>query len=194
VRYVPPDPLWMPGKEALDFIRKAVPDCSAADAIAQLRTAIVHRAVGARLKDMKRVPMGSSPIGVPSESNPRPRMWLQAEIRLNGSVRFDRKGPWRPFEVIRENVLRVWYCQPASNSDREQHVRARPSIDGICEAISALWPERIPAALRAKERDQRILMYLKERDHRVPQGSGLARAVQRALKAMKVMKATKQRA
>ena len=180
--YVPPDPPLMSGKEALDFIRKAKPDCSAADAIAQLRAAIVHRAVGARLKDMKRVPMGSSPISVPSESIPPPHMWLQAEIRLNGSVRFDRKGLWRPFEVIRENVLRTWRSQHASNSDRQQHVGAGPISDGIGKAISALWPDGIPRALKAKERNQQILEWLIKQRYSVPRGKGLARAVQRTMK------------
>jgi hypothetical protein len=62
----------MPGKEALDFIRGAAD--ADADAIDQLRAAIVKRAVGARLIGMKPTPMGSSPISVPSASIPHPDM------------------------------------------------------------------------------------------------------------------------
>ena len=182
MRYIPPDLPWMPGEEALDFIRKAQTGCSAADAIDQLRATVVHRAVGARLKDMKPVPMGSSPIGVPSESNPSPHMWQQVEIRLDGSVRFDRQGPWRSFEVIRENVLRTWSSQPAPHSDRQQDVKARPKDRGIREAISNLWPDGIPNSVRAKDRDQKILGWLNTRGYSIPQGKGLARAVQRAMK------------
>jgi hypothetical protein len=179
VRYEPPVPVWMPGKEALDFIRGAAD--ADADAIDQLRAAIVKRAVGARLIGMKPTPMGSSPISVPSASIPHPDMWRQADIRLNGSVRFDRKGPWQPFEVIRENVLRNWSSQPAPHSDRPQDVKARPIDRGIREAISELWPDGIPS-LTAKDRDQKILEWLKARGYSIPQGKGLPRAVQRAMK------------
>jgi hypothetical protein len=177
----------MPGKEALDFICKAELGCSEADAIDQLRAAIVNRAVGARLTHMQRPPVGSSPVQARSESVPEPAAWQRAQMRSDGSVRFNRREPWRGFEVIRENVLRVW-SEP-SLSDQRPEVMAHPkkahphrTSDSIREAISTLWPDGVPIGLRAKDRDNRILEYLHNRGLSAPKGSGLARAVQRAMK------------
>jgi hypothetical protein len=193
VRYISPDPAWMSGKDALDFIRKADTGCSAADAIDQLRRAIVNRAVGAtistravgaRLKDMKPVPvpMGSSPMQPHSASLPSPAMWQRAKIRSDGSVQFDLKGPWLPFEVIRSHVLRIWGGQRAPPSYPRQREKARPIDDGIREALSALCPPRTHPPLKAKERNQKIVEWLKAQGYSIPRGGGLARAVQRAMK------------
>jgi hypothetical protein len=190
VRYISPDPVLMPGKDALDFIRKADTGCSVADAIDQLRRAIVARAVGAtivipvvraRLKDMKPVPiaMGSSSMQPHSWSQPSRAMWQRAKIRSDGSVQFDLKGPWLPFAVIRSNVQREWGAPP---SYRRQGVKARPIDDGIREALAALWPPGTHLPLKAKERNQKIVECLRARGYSSPSGSGLARAVQRAMK------------
>jgi hypothetical protein len=178
----------MPGKEALDFIRSAELGCSEAGAIDQLRAAIVNCAVGARLTHMQRPPVGSSPNQAPFESVPQPAAWQRAQMRPDGSVRFDRNGPWRGFEVIRENVRRIWRPEPPNDRQPKvmahptARVQARPIKNGILEAISALWPDGIPAGLKAKERNNKILEHLCAQGHSVPEGSGLARAVQRAMK------------
>jgi hypothetical protein len=60
--------------------------------------------------------------------------------------------------------------------------RGGPIDRGIREAIGALWPSGIPGSLRAKHRDNQIRQYLVEHGHSIPEGEGLAKAVQRALK------------
>lgn len=192
MRYISPDPECMSGKDALDFIRKADAGCSLADAIDQLRRAIVDRAVsatigavGTQLKNMKPVPvpMGSSAMQPSSASLPSPAMWQRAKIRSDGSVQFDLKGPWLPFKVIRSHVQRIWGSQHAPPSYPRQRVKARPIDDPIRKALSALWPGVIPPPLKAKERNQKIVEWLKAQGCSIPQGiNGLPRAVQRAMK------------
>jgi len=177
VRYISPDPVLMPGKDALDFIRKADTGCSVADAIDQLRRAIVARAVGAtivipvvraRLKDMKPVPiaMGSSAMQPHSWSQPSRAMWQRAKIRSDGSVQFDLKGPWLPFAVIRSNVQREWGAPP---SYRRQGVKARPIDDGIREGEVLRCTER----RRGMERPAGRLDHLVDRSLRCGRKPGL---------------------
>jgi hypothetical protein len=125
----------------------------------------------------------SSPITSPgSRQNPRPHYWIIAKIRANGAVRFfGENSPWYAFEVLRSNVSLAWPAQPGSSSGPLRRERPRPIGDACREAIAALWPRGIPG-LRAKDRDSRIAHWLKLNNRSVPSGSGLARAVQRAMK------------
>jgi hypothetical protein len=117
--YEPPPSVWMPGDEAIDHIRTVEKCPTNEDAIEQLRLAIVHRAVGAILADTKKPPIGSSPISVPSDSNPPREMWKTAQINVDGTVLFSAADNARPFKVIRENVLRVWPSRPRSTFAQE---------------------------------------------------------------------------
>jgi hypothetical protein len=187
----------MPGKEALDHIRKT-DGCSAAEAIQQLRSAISGGAVGARLPD-PRVPsrsaifppygdkstafFGFPAVSPGSRQIPTCAQWAKAKIQAKGTVRFfGDASPWYEFEVLRENVLRVWTAQPKLSSASAKSRRGRPIDDGIRQAILALWPKGIPSGLKAKERDNKIDTWLRREEFSVPSGRGLARAVQRALK------------
>ncbi len=59
--------------------------------------------------------------------------------------------------------------------------RDQPISDGIRLAIKNLWPGGIPAGLRAKERDKKILAWLKDNEKSFPED--ISHAVQRVLKA-----------
>jgi hypothetical protein len=183
MKYEAPPSVWMPAKEALSHIKKiSVCPINNDEAINQLRDAIIHRVVGARLADMKRVPFGSSHTSFDSGSVPSPQMWATAVIRSNGTVRFDRKRQSRPFEVIRENVSRVWHAQPPSPPTKRELATARPIDDGIREAIQELWDGHPSKKLKAKERNEKVATYLRHHGYSEPSGYGLARAVQRAMK------------
>ena len=90
---------------------------------------------------------------------------------------------WALIEVWADDLDKLW--QPfdrrgADSASSKSH--DDPGFGGIHEAIAALWPSGIPKGLKAKDRDKRIADWLKQDGRSVPSGSGLARAVQRALK------------
>ena len=196
--YISPPSAWMPGKEALDHIRET-DGCSASDAIKQLRSAISDGRASARLPDPK-VPHRSAifppcgdrfiiyDTGLPTpmlspgfRQIPTREEWRNAKILANGTVRFFGGMTARyAFEVRRADILRLWFTSLASSSDPAPRTRKRPIEDGIREAIAALWENNIPKGLKPKERDNKIAAWLKSKDYSVP--SGLARAVQRAIK------------
>jgi hypothetical protein len=131
--FVPPPSDWMLGAEAIQHIRDAERR-TPTDAIDQLKGAIVHGKVGARLRDPNHpgrkavfppgidqlIPAGAGPRGGPEVSpgtrqNPSPDDWRKAKIRANGALRFRfyKTLKWYAFEVLRENVLRIWPLQPS---------------------------------------------------------------------------------
>lgn len=66
--------------------------------------------------------------------------------------------------------------------------KPRPIDDGIREAMIALWPRSgiPPQGLKAKERNRKILDWLKRHNRSIPAGDhALAKAVSRALKSLK---------
>jgi hypothetical protein len=79
-------------------------------------------------------------------------------------------------EVYRKDVLRLW---PESTS-MPLKIRTSPISDGIRLALNALWPNGIPAGLRAKERDNQIREWLKS--NKISIATDISRAVQRVLK------------
>jgi hypothetical protein len=122
--YVSPQADWMPGKEALNHICR-VDGCSETNAISQLRSAISDRAVGARVQVPKAKhgePWPSTSLYVPKGSYqiPSPNLWAEAEILSDGAVKFDLSGSAYQFEVIRENVLRLWPDRSRSTIASEQ--------------------------------------------------------------------------
>jgi hypothetical protein len=70
----------------------------------------------------------------------------------------------------------------AETATKTSSKRTRPIDDGIRAAIAALWPDSIPRGLKSKDRDNEIAEWLRAHDYSVPSDSGLARAVQRAMK------------
>jgi hypothetical protein len=184
----------MPGDEAIEHIRTVEKYPTAEDAIEQLRDAIVHRAVGAVLADMKKPPIGSTPISVPLDSIPPPEMWKTAQIKLDGTVIFSAGDSPRRFKVIRENVLGIWSEQEVDNPNAKSgqtlntgaRQRPAPVLTGVRNAIKELWPQGIPSTLKAKERNQKIADEIKLKGGSVPSGDGLARAVQRAIKSKQI--------
>jgi hypothetical protein len=115
VPYVSPPTEWMSGHEAIAHIRRA-DRCSEADAIEQLRAAIVDRVVAARLPDPGSTkdnapypPWADKFVGDTSGGRrqiPVPETWSRAEIRSDGTVLFF--GRTYLFAVLREHVLRTW--------------------------------------------------------------------------------------
>jgi hypothetical protein len=111
----------MPGDEAIQHIQ-AAERRTEADAINELKDAITHGAVGARLSGRSIFPPGadksithhtgpgSTPVLSPgSRQNPSLKNWQTAEIRADGTANFYGRGtPDYRFEVLRENVLRIW--------------------------------------------------------------------------------------
>jgi hypothetical protein len=111
-------------------------------------------------------------------------MWNSAEILFDGTVRFDPTEQTRAFQVIRENVLRIWNLTEAKAGvpTHKQIQRQAPVKTRVRNAINELWPNGIPNTLRAKERDSKIALHItKQQGHKTSADAALARAVQRVL-------------
>jgi hypothetical protein len=131
--YEPPPPQWVNGKDAIRQIRVDI-NQSTGTAIEQLRAAIVHREVAVRFTNMRRPPFGSSPISVPTDSVPSPKMWANAEISSDGTVKFDGSDdPPRTFEVFREHVLRYW---SATRRGRKPKLNKQTITDKVFELMN----------------------------------------------------------
>jgi hypothetical protein len=108
----------MPGDEAIKHIQIAE-SRTEADAIDQLKNALAYGAVGARLSGNSIFPPwadagpsgpGRTPaLSVGSRQVPTLANWRRALIRASGKANFyGDRTPDYPFEVLRENVLRIW--------------------------------------------------------------------------------------
>jgi hypothetical protein len=128
--YEPPPPQWLNGKVAIEQIRVDI-NQSAGAAIEQLRAAMVHRKVAARLANMRLPPFGSSPLSAPSDSVPSPEDWIDAEIFPDGTVKFSDHPP-RSFEVLRSHLLRYW---PATRLGRKPKVDKKIITDKVFELM-----------------------------------------------------------
>jgi hypothetical protein len=115
--------------------------------------------------------------------NSSPR-WIVSDIA--GVEAFHSDGGKR-VEVCRRDVLELWPerqknttrpALPGSNAAQRRH---KPISDGIRLAIMDLWSGEIPAGLKAKERDNQILAWLKRNQRST--STNISRAVQRVLKA-----------
>ena len=92
-------------------------------------------------------------------------------------------------EVCRKDV--VEFClelrqagtrsAPAKIGSNAAQRRPQPISDGIRLAIKDLWPGGVPTGLRAIERDNQILAWLKDKE--ISTTDSISRAVQRVLKA-----------
>ena len=90
---------------------------------------------------------------------------------------------WALIEVWADDLDKLWQPFDRRGADSASSIsHDGPVFGGIREAIAALWPSGIPKGLKAKDRNNRIADWLKQNGRSVPSGSGLARAVQRALK------------
>jgi hypothetical protein len=110
-----------------------------------------------------------------SRQLPTRENWKQAEIRMTGFVKFFDRPPWYPFEVLRENVVRLWPGQL-----RSKH--RRPASDRVREVIGELWPNGIPPTLSSKERDHEIAAAYERKGYAVQSTQALIRTIQRVLK------------
>ena len=129
--YESPPPEWLSGKDAIEQIRACL-NQSVNEAIKQLKAAIAHRAVAARLAKMRRPPIGSSgPISVPSDSVPPPKMWGDAEIFSDGTVKFGSDDP-RSFEVFSQHILRYW---PQTRLGRKPKLNKQIITDKVFELM-----------------------------------------------------------
>jgi hypothetical protein len=83
-------------------------------------------------------------------------------------------------EVSRKGVLDLW---PEQQKDATPSTSLKPGSsaisDGIRLAIGTLWPDGIPAGVRAKERDNQIREWLEDNKKSIP--TDLSRAVQRVI-------------
>jgi hypothetical protein len=91
------------------------------------------------------------------------------EINWKGLVRYGRN--WLP-EYFRQ-IGEEW-AAPKSRLGRAK-------MRGIAEAINQRWPNGIPKELTAKERDKRIIEWLKDNGYSISS----PRTIQRALKGMR---------
>ena len=134
---------------------------------------------------------GSGPGPGPMFSSMVELKWAAADIRADGTV------GWGPstrcqFWVRRDDVVRIWPVAPAApparGGKKEDYPRSSDGpYSGIREAINDIWPGGIPPRhkLRAKNRDNQILEWLKANGYPTPSLSALPRAVQRVLKAQR---------
>jgi hypothetical protein len=100
-----------------------------------------------------------------------PPRWRQEHV---GGQEIFSSDDGKRIELCREDVLR-WLAEFQSQPVQ----RVSPIEEGILLAIDALWSGNIPKGLRAKDRDLKILEWLKSNQKSAPRG--LARAVQRVL-------------
>ena len=130
----------------------------------------------------------------------------QAQVKEDGELNFGPQTPWQNFKAKRADVERIWPPKPMQQKIANEHgevvqltdaqpdklaaeastgqdgasrrLKRHPIMDGILDALAA-----IPGvhALEPKQRDEKIRVWLEQNDRKVPAGSGLPRAVQRAL-------------
>jgi hypothetical protein len=127
--YLPPVPEWMPGDEAIQHIQAAERSTEAL-ATDQLKTAIAHRAVGVRVlewaipKELEFfAPVGPGATSMLSPGvcrQPPAEAWAEADVGADGMVAFGPDTSRYRFEVLRENVLRIWPNRQRSTSAAEK--------------------------------------------------------------------------
>jgi hypothetical protein len=87
----------------------------------------------------------------------------------------------RDLQFCREDILTLW---PEQRKEGAAPGRSRIGSGAISVAVhlalEALWPNGVPEGLRAKERNEKVLEWLKDNNKSVP--TDLAKAVQRVLK------------
>jgi len=127
----------------------------------------------------KSKPLRPWPIGPqPGE----PPSFTYARLVLHKSV--DRTI--RLIEVRKSDVTRVLCSHEDSFRDQQTIAIHAPRLGtgaktrGIEQAITELWPDGVPKGLIAKERDEAIVEWLRERKLSIP--TNPARAIQRVLK------------
>jgi hypothetical protein len=151
----------MRGDEAIQHIQ-AAERCTEADAIDQLKSAVSHGAVGARLSGRPIFPPnadksffhnpgpGKTPVTSPgSRQNPSLENWGRARIRVNGTANFYGAGtPDYPFEVLRENLLRIW--------PNKQHSSALNENKALQWLVSDFKDRGVKAISKSERRDHAV--------------------------------------
>jgi hypothetical protein len=84
-------------------------------------------------------------------------------------------------EVSRKGVLELCAeLQKDAAASTPSEIGSGAISDGILLAIDDLWPDEIPKGLRAKDRNKKILEWLKDNKKSIP--TDLSKAVQRVLR------------
>jgi hypothetical protein len=96
--------------------------------------------------------------------------FCDVEINWKDLVRYGRNRLPEYFRQIPSPEIGEEWAAPKS--------RSRAKTRGIAEAINQLWPNGISKELTAKERDKRIIEWLKDNGYSIPS----PRSIQRALK------------
>lgn len=99
---------------------------------------------------------------------------------VSGNRYYEDDG--RDVEFCREDVLKHW---PEQQKEAAAPGRSRSGANSVALdlALRDLWPGGVPEGLRAKERNEQVLQWLKDHNKSIP--SDLPKAVQRALKRAK---------
>jgi hypothetical protein len=106
-------------------------------------------------------------------------------------VRWWRKGKWETLREVLVDEVEFW--QWLNDETKAVIVAAAPTVSpaktnsgtgaksrGIDEAIDTLWPGGIPNGLSAKDRDRKIMTWLRDNKRSLPLNP--ERAIQRALR------------
>jgi|SRR5208282_2205942 len=117
------------------------------------------------------------------ESSPR---WIESVI---AGVKVYHSDFGKRVEVCRQDLLELWperqkgatRLAPAKIGPTAAQRRHQPISDGVRTAINEIWPGGIPCDLLAKERDEQIIEWLKEKKQKNISGN-LSRTIQRVLK------------
>ena len=117
------------------------------------------------------------------KSSPR---WLVSDI---AGVEVFHSDFGKRVEVCRKDVFELWPERqndatrpaPAKIGSNAAQRRGKPISDGVRSAINERWPGGIPADLMAKERDEQIIEWLKEKNKKI--SKNISRTIQRVLKA-----------
>jgi hypothetical protein len=103
------------------------------------------------------------------QSSPR---WV-----VSGDKYYEDDG--RDLQFCREDVLELW---PQQQKEAAALRRGANSV-ALDLALDDLWHGKVPEGLRAKERNEQVLQWLKDHNKTIP--GDLPKAIQRALKRAK---------
>jgi hypothetical protein len=103
--------------------------------------------------------------------------WVVSDI--GGKEVFHSDGGKR-IEVSRKGVLELCAELQKAAASTPSGIGSGAISDGILLAIDDLWPDEIPKGLRAKDRNKKILEWLKDHKKSIP--TDPSKAVQRVLR------------
>jgi hypothetical protein len=90
-------------------------------------------------------------------------------LRRSGALK------WDPFEKPAERLPEGTGSLSTYNNDRPKATTGGPKSRGIAEAVAALFPDGPPAGMAIKERDRRIVAWLRNNDYSLPHSRTIRR-------------------